>query len=312
VDLTLVRAGLVARAGAVVEELLGKPNPLISNKREWRYGRKGSMSVAISGPRAGCWYDHETSEGGDLLDLIQRERGGDFKEAVREGGRLLGTSSSEAPTRLPQPRREASYDDAARTRRALELWREAKPIGFSLAAEYLLIERGITELPPRLDGSARFHPNCPFGQARHPCLVGLMRDVRTNEPKALHRTALTAEGRKLDRRVFGPKAGACIKLSPDDDVELGLTIGEGIETVLAGMRLDYRPAWACGDAGNLAAFPVLAGIDALTILTDHDDAGQRAAAMCAERWLDASVEVFRVKSRSPGEDINDLIEGAPA
>ena len=31
---------------------------------------------------------------------------------------------------------------------------------------------------------------CPFGAEQHPAIVGLMRDIATNQPKAIHRTAL--------------------------------------------------------------------------------------------------------------------------
>jgi hypothetical protein len=311
-DLTLVRAGLAARANDVVEALLGRPNPLVSNKREWRFGRKGPLSVEVSGPKAGCWYDHQAGQGGDLLDLIQRERGGTFRDAVKYARVILGASVTETRPRPTEPWREGSGDDAARTRRALELWNEALPLGISPAADYLM-GRGITELPP-VHHSLRYHPSCPFGpRTRHPSLVAAMVDVRTNEFRALHRTALTRDGQKLDRKVLGRKAGACIKISPDDSVTLGLTIGEGIETVLAGMMLGFSPGWATGDASNLAAIPVLSGIaddGCLTILVDHDEAGKRAAALCAKRWVAAGAEVIRHIPNELRSDFNDLIRGA--
>ena len=36
----------------------------------------------------------------------------------------------------------------------------------------------------------------------------------------------------------------------------------------------YRPAWALLSAGNVASFPVLTGIESLTILVDHDKRDQ--------------------------------------
>jgi hypothetical protein len=51
------------------------------------------------------------------------------------------------------------------------------------------------------------------------------------------------------------------------------------------MQLSFTPAWALGDAGNVRAFPVLSGIECLTIVVDNDEGGtgQRAA----PEWLDA-------------------------
>ena len=85
-------------------------------------------------------------------------------------------------------------------------------------------------------------------------------------------------------------AGCVIRLWPDEDVAEGLVIGEGVETTLAAAtRITrrgtlLRPAWAAGSKDNLARFPVLAGIDVLTILVDNDEngAGQRAAAKCPD------------------------------
>ena len=68
-----------------------------------------------------------------------------------------------------------------------------------------------------------------------------------------------------------------------------------------------RPAQA-GSSGNMAAFPVLDGIEALTLLVDHDDngAGEKAAEQCRARWLDAGREVIWLMPGAIG-DFNDLV-----
>jgi putative DNA primase/helicase len=149
-------------------------------------------------------------------------------------------------------------------------------------------------------------------------MIALMRDIHTNEPRAIQRTALTADGEKIGRMTLGPKTGAAIKLSDDADVDIRLTIGEGLETALSGMvGWWYRPAWAVGDAGELAAFPVLSGIESLTILVDNDTVekeqrGQKAAGECSQRWTSAGREVFRFVPRRPGDDVNDLLTSRAA
>jgi len=96
---------------------------------------------------------------------------------------------------------------------------------------------------------------------------------------------------------------ACvIRLWPDEAVEQGLVIGEGVETVLsAATRIKHRgtlltPAWAVCVADNLKNFPILPGIEALTVLVDNDPSGtgQGAAAACAAHWSAAGREVTRV------------------
>ena len=85
------------------------------------------------------------------------------------------------------------------------------------------------------------------------------------------------------------KAGI-IRLCPDEDVTLGLGICEGIETGLSIAAAGWRPIWATGSLNMLARFPVLSGIECLTIFSDakaHEVGGARA---CADRWAAAGRE----------------------
>jgi hypothetical protein len=102
----------------------------------------------------------------------------------------------------------------------------------------------------------------------------------------------------------------------DDDVEQGLVIGEGVETCLAARMLGLKPCWALGSAGAIKQFPVLGGIECLTILVDNDEAdrggrraGPDAAAECSARWTAADREVRRIMPRRTGFDIADLCGG---
>ena len=95
-----------------------------------------------------------------------------------------------------------------------------------------------------------------------------------------------------------------IRLWPDEAVTTGLAVCEGIETALS-MAHAYTPAWSCIDAGNLAALPVLAGIECLVIGADHDEAGLRAAQDCADRWAAAGVDVAVVAPKAARADWND-------
>jgi hypothetical protein len=59
----------------------------------------------------------------------------------------------------------------------------------------------------------------------------------------------------------------------------------------------------------MAKLPVLAGIEALTIICDHDanGAGERAARELEARWLDADREVIIYRPTTVGRDLNDCI-----
>lgn len=178
----------------------------------------------------------------------------------------------------------------------------------TLAEKYLCGTRDL-RVPVGASGRVlRFRPQCPFGDRLHPCLLALYRDIITDEPRAIHRTALSTVGTKIDRKAWGPIRGAAIKISDNADVTSGLIIGEGLETTLAGMMLGLSPAWATVSAGAIAAFPLLPAIETLTILVDNDESGtgQRAAEQCAARWIAAGREVLRVIPRRIGADLDDI------
>jgi hypothetical protein len=122
-------------------------------------------------------------------------------------------------------------------------------------------------------------------------------------------------GGRTARKALGPIGGGAIKLSDSAKVTTSLTVGDWLETVLAGMAVPtyFRPAWALIDCGNVARFPVLPGIESLIILVDHDRPdrrgyrpGQRATAQCAQRWEAAGREVIPVMPRREGHDIADI------
>jgi hypothetical protein len=108
-----------------------------------------------------------------------------------------------------------------------------------------------------------------------------------------HPTALRPAGQQL-LQVTRSSAGY-------DDTEAGARI-EAVLAVATGIEHRatlLRPAWACGSAGTLEAFPVLPGVEALTILADHD-AG-RAAEHCTQRWADSGREVTILTPRDLGD-----------
>ena len=141
-----------------------------------------------------------------------------------------------------------------------------------------------------------------------------MTDPVTAEPTGgISRTYLDPEGRKLGKaKTLGSPAGI-IRLSEDADVLEGLHIAEGLETALAGMSIGLRPMWAAGSTALMAKFPVLSGVEALTVIVDHDAnaAGERAARELEARWLDAGREVRLLRSDDYG-DLNDIIAGDAA
>jgi hypothetical protein len=143
-------------------------------------------------------------------------------------------------------------------------------------------------------------------------MIGLMTDAVTGEPQGVHRTALLTDGSGKappGKMMLGRSKGSVIRLSADEDVTLGLGIAEGIETCLA---VPFSPVWACMSAGNIAALPVLSGIEALTLFADNDASGTgiRDARECAVRWHGAGKEVEIRMIDAVGVDYADIVKEA--
>ena len=244
--------------------------------------------------------------------LIYSHSGDDWqtcRDHVLSHLRIIRGSALKVPDKRLLP--GADQSEKRRIDRALKLWRQGiEPRG--TLVEIYLTSRGLVLGPDVAAHVIRFHAYCPWrhlgGELVHiPAMLAVMRDINTNEVTAIQRTALSQIGQKIGRKALGRKTGAAIKLSPDEDVTMGLAIGEGLETVLSAMQLGFTPAWALGDASNVRHFPL--GIECLTIIVDNDESGtgQQAALECSSRWTRAGREVFRVIPDRCGQDMNDIV-----
>jgi len=95
----LFPAGEVRSGRFTIGDVLGKP------------GR--SLEVVLDGDKAGLWTDRATGEGGDVFDLIARQRGldsrNDFPRVIEEARALAGCPAVVPPKR--QRRKEMLVDD---------------------------------------------------------------------------------------------------------------------------------------------------------------------------------------------------------
>lgn len=87
--------------------LCGKPNERLSKATELRFGTNGSLSVKIDGPEKGTFYDHEEGNGGGVLDLIVKKRGGDKRTAREWLDRTFGLDP--LPPKMATNRREVAH-----------------------------------------------------------------------------------------------------------------------------------------------------------------------------------------------------------
>jgi hypothetical protein len=262
-----------------------------------REGRGGKVCCPFHGERSpSChiYRDHFHCYGcgahGDVIEWLRRVRGMSFDEAVRYlggGGDKEVRRQRAAPQKPPPPR----HEQADTTPIARQIWNEGVNPAGTLVEAYLL-SRGL-KLPrcPAL----RLHPACHRENERLPAMLALMTDAVTNVPCGVHRTFLAPDGsgKAPGRAKMMLGNAGVVRLVSDEEVTAGLGLSEGIESALAVMQIaQWSPVWAATSAGAIAKFPVLQGIECITIFADADDsgAGMRAAEACAARWTEAGRE----------------------
>lgn len=103
----------IALLPVIAGMLLGSPNSRLSRDGELRFGSKGSLSVDT---KNGRWFDHEAGEGGGVLELIARKRGGTLADAIlwmEHQGLSSGSGGNIVPIRTDSSTASVFFDYVA-------------------------------------------------------------------------------------------------------------------------------------------------------------------------------------------------------
>jgi putative DNA primase/helicase len=313
-------AELRARVPELAVELLGKPT--FRAGQEWRWGRKGSLSVVVGGARAGMWFDHEEGRGGWFSDLVGRDLGMAREDATDWIADRIGMAALPRPTRgrsapgarpandpgepltapaTAPPKRDLD-DDAApapiradeAAARAARLWTSARP---ALDDHPYLVAKQAAPLALRMD-------------ARHRLVVplqdidGRIHSLETIAPNGAKRF-LAGGAKKGHFAVVGAEPGPLAEPGGPLLICEGWATGASLH-----MATGYRVV-AAMDAGNLmpvaealrARFPDAA----LVLVADNDAKPDRDGnpGVEAARKVALAVDGRLAVPNRPG-DANDL------
>ncbi len=233
----------------------------------------------------------------------------DVLAELRRSGLLGGPSEN---YQVPAMGRNHRPDEAARTARALAVWREARPAAGTIVETYLS-NRGLALPPPQY---LRFHRGCPHPSGGLlPAMVALVEHSERG-PVGVHRTYLRPDGSgkaavETVKASLGPTAGGAVQLAT---IQPGCwtLIAEGIETALSVGQSCGLPAWAALSAGGIRnlILPTEARLVLICADNDPNGTGQRASQSAAERFL---AEGRRVRIALPPTsrlDFNDLLRNS--
>ena len=240
-------AAAVARA--LDGDVVGRDHVLIPGKGHSRRDR--SVSVRLE-PRA---------PGGILVHCFGAGDWRTEKERIcaalgLDGRRQTRRSHVELSAKRP------ARAETGNTSRALEIWAESDTAAGTIVERVYFPARGLA-FPRELAGAVlRFHPRCPWRDDETgktifvPAMIAPMRDIWTDEIRAIHRTCLAPDGSKrIARKFLGTTRGTALKLDDDADVYMGLALGEGIETTLAAREVGLRPRGPLGAPRRLGHSP---------------------------------------------------------
>ena len=216
-----------------------------------------------------------------------------------EADHLLEPSAGSTDQRMSE------RGDGKRTAAALRLWREARLIAGTPAADYLA-SRGLGTRSPEL----RYHPRTPHGPSPltqyRPALIAAVRDE--SGLLAIHRTFIDPRGSGLAAQA-DPRCG--LGRFGRGAVRLGgsgprLGLAEGIETALSATALFGVPCWATLGTERFRLMALPSDVRELLLFLDHDSGGRRAERLAREAFAQVECIETHVPEQA-GDDWNDVL-----
>ena len=266
-----------------------KSCPLCGGKDRWRFDDKNGDGTYICN-QCGA---------GDGFSLVMKVLNVDFKEAVSEIKKIIGT----VDVLRQQPEKKAS--------KALlrKIYTESTKVFEGDPVSLYLKNRGISVLSEKL----RYHPSC-YEPETHTNVPAMLATYMLADGTAItiHRTFITLDGQKA--KIVNPKkllpsltemAGGAIRLFEPTEGLLGVT--EGIETALAVYESTGIPTWSLVSSTLMERFEPPKGIKHVMVFADRDAnyTGQKAAYVLANRLAvrdKITTEVYLPK------DIGDFLD----
>lgn len=191
---------------------------------------------------------------------------------------------------------------------AERIWREAAPIGDTLAKDYLEA-RGIRAVSRAL----RFHPRTPLGPRGNTQYLPAMIAAVTMDHGlvAVHRTFLNPIRPAVapfnnPKRALGSLASGAVRLF--DPVEGRLGLAEGIESALAAKALTQIPCWASLGNERFGLVSIPESVRELHLFVDHDAGGELAEERARSAYACESRTIITRRPRAEGKDWNDALQ----
>jgi conjugative transfer relaxase protein TraI len=278
-DAKSIESALLTQTEALAMALLGKPNKKFSNNDILRYGKKGSLVINLE---SGLWYSHESDEGGNVFDLIQKEEGlSDFKAVLQYASDFVGHvpwPTKPSSTLLPKKDKASSDEKPSGMREyAKILHGVSKPLTGTLGECYLQKHRHLRQFA---HADLRFLPyiSTYHGDEKTsvPALLAFAKDhagevhhvqVIRLDPK----TGNKDQHSNIQKQTYGSSRGYAIELNHQADKQSVTYLTEGIETGLSILESNKKAhVLAVLGKSNFANIKLDTLADEVVLCLDHD------------------------------------------
>ncbi len=311
----------------------GKPNQ--KTEREARWGKKGSFSVILFGPKKGTWADFEAgAAGSDLISLYMHTHNlskGSFVEALEELSKKTGFEARTIVNnhQVNQKKEQQLTQNREQYINKVEkLYSSSKPIKDTVGEKYFYEHRGIKALLPN---NFRFKSRCWHDELKtyRPAVIIPGYDPH-GKLQSISRIYLNNDGSKLDesfedqegclqkatiKKNYGPTSHATIKINENPKSEITL-VTEGIENALSikQVHIDANIISSFG-VGQLKNLTIEPGTKTVILCADHDGIANHTKMPmldALQRWKEQG---YQVKIAMPFDsnlqkrfDFNDLLK----
>lgn len=322
--------------------LLGKEKGRIKGGTELKFGRKnGSLGFSIAGPKAGLWYDFETGEKGNIITLVQKERGCDYKGAIDYLKGELGiipqtnlkniTPSKPAPQ--TQPTKDTSMEENLVKIGAVQtLYGKSTEVQGTVVDKYLRQTRQITcDLSPDIRALPKGTQFLYWGFIKerneegvvsktlnHDSLGTFARDkdgqllsVQVTRLNNQGTRATTIKGEKIVKTKYGIGKDAFVTLQsvPHSNTVI---IAEGVETALS-IKQAGIDATIVAAQGIYNIMNYQGPETHIVLAADNDDnkstsGTSQTIAKAKEHFESQGHTVTVIKPETPGHDFNDVLK----
>jgi Ti-type conjugative transfer relaxase TraA len=316
-------------AEKIAINLLGEPNKRLSDGKELRFGKSGSIAVRISGEKCGNWYDFKEGKGGDLFDLVQDIKACDFKEAADYLRSTLGISNPQnsniiylhnlSDKYVDHHKQKASVkaEEVAALKKVENLYNRSKSIsGNSVAAKYLE-GRGINCILSNDIRTAGQYTK-ELGKTGA-AIVAFARNgsgkITGGQQILLDSVTYKKADIAAPKKSFGKIAGSFVEVashpnsnSKENNDNKITVIAEGLETALSIKQAGVEARIICAlGLGNIKNYQPKEG-ERIIIAADHDKVGSNSEKIIEDtkNILSKQALVITIKPSVLG-DFNDVL-----